>query len=225
MPKGICTLHFALCTLLSAFSVTLSILVLLLLGLLLAYAINGLADGWPGWVQPNLRRSDSAAGGIVLRLRPLLVALVMGPGLPLLWLAEGWTPRFGLRSLYLAVACLIVVVDVERLRIPNSIVYPMLLIALTAAAVDLGPRGADGDTSSLAAALVGGSVALMVFGLLFLAGAYLAARLRTGTGPGLGMGDVKLAALVGLVTGYPRVVEALLVALATAGLALSLIHI
>ena len=37
------------------------------------------------------------------------------------------------------------------------------------------------------------------------------------------MGDVKLAALVGLVTGYPRVIEALLVALATAGLAAALV--
>jgi len=200
----------------------LSILLLLLLGLLLAYAINGLADGWPGWARPNLRRLSRTAGVMALRERPLLVALVMTPGLPLLWLAEGWTLRFGLESLYLAAACLIIVVDVERLRIPNAIVYPMLCTAVTAAALGLGPRDAAGRASSLAAALAGGGLALMLFILLFLVGARLAARLKTGTGPGLGMGDVKLAALVGLVTGYPRVIGALLAALITAGAAAAL---
>jgi prepilin signal peptidase PulO-like enzyme (type II secretory pathway) len=201
----------------------LSILLLLLLGLLLAYAIHRLADGWPGGARPNWRRPGGTTGDTVLQWRPLLVALVMAPGLPLLWLAQGWTPRFGLNSLYLAAACLIVVIDVERLRIPNAIVYPMMLIAMTAAVMGLGPRGADSETSSLAAALTGGGVALVLFMLLFLVGARLAARLKTGTGPGLGMGDVKLAALVGLVTGYPRVVEALFAALIAAGAAAALL--
>jgi leader peptidase (prepilin peptidase)/N-methyltransferase len=200
----------------------LTIVVLFLLGLLLAYAINGLADGWPGWVRPNVRRPGSAVGNTGLRCRPWLVALVTALGLPLLWLAEGWTPRFGLHSVYLAAAILIVVVDVGRLRIPNAIVYPMLLTAMMAAAVGLGPRGADGRMSSLAAALTGAGVALIIFGLLFLVGAGLAARLNSGTGPGLGMGDVKLAALVGLVTGYPRVIEALLATLVAAGAAAAL---
>jgi len=196
--------------------------ILLLLGLLLAYAINGLADGWPGWVRPGWQRPGSAAGETGLRWRLLLVAAVTALGLPLLWLAEGWTPRFGLHSVYLTAAILIVVIDVERLRIPNAIVYPMLLIAMTAAAMGLGPRGVGDPLSGLASALTGAGVALIIFGLLFLVGAGLAARLNPGAGPGLGMGDVKLAALVGLVTGYSRVVEALFASLVTAGLAAAL---
>ena len=201
----------------------LTMIVLLPLGLLLAYAINGLADGWPGWMRPTCwQRPGNAAGDAVLRWRPLLVAVVTALGLPLLWLAEGWTPRFGLHSIYLAAAILIVVVDVERLRIPNAIVYPMLLIATTAAAMGLGPRSVGDRVGSLAPALIGAGVALTIFGVLFLAAAGLAARLNVGAGPGLGMGDVKLAALVGLVTGHPRVIEALFAALVAAGLTAAL---
>lgn len=193
------------------------------LSLLLAYAINGLADGWPHWVRPAWRPPAGPSRRIALLLRPWLTALVMAVGLPLLWLDAAWTPRFGLESLYLAAASLIVVLDVERLRIPNLIIYPLLLVAVMAAAVGLGPRGANGGASSLTAALLGGAVSLIIFGLLFAGGAWLAARLRSDTGPGLGMGDVKLAVWVGLVTGYPRVIEALFAALIAAGLVAALV--
>lgn len=220
----------------------LDLILLFVMGLLLALAINGLADGWPRFLRPDqarpcphcaqpvaapplaalhwLRqrgRCPTCAGR--LALRPPLVELVMAIGLPLLWLAEGWTPRLGLDSLYLAVGSLIVAIDVEHLRIPNAIVYPMILVATAASALGLGPRGATGQVGGLPNALVGGGVALAAFAVFFIAGALFAALLKAGTGPGLGMGDVKLATLVGLVTGYPGVVQALFVTLIAGALA------
>lgn len=210
-------------------------------GLLLASVVNGLADGWPArrwWGQtrpcpacghpaPALpltvlhwlrRRGRCAACGGRLALRPPLVELALAIGLPLLWLAGGWTPRLGLDALYLAVGCLIVAIDVEHLRIPNAIVYPMILIVIAASALGLGPTGAD-QAHGLANALVGGAAALLVFAVFFLAGALFAALLKAGTGPGLGLGDVKLATLVGLITGYPGVIQALIATLVSGALA------
>ena len=117
----------------------LDLMLLFVMGLLLALAINGLADGWPRFLRPDqarpcphcaqpvaapplaalhwLRqrgRCPTCAGR--LALRPPLVELVMAIGLPLLWLAEGWTPRLGLDSLYLAVGSLIVALEVKEER-------------------------------------------------------------------------------------------------------------
>jgi Flp pilus assembly protein protease CpaA len=76
--------------------------------------------------------------------------------------------------------------------VPNAVVYPAAALAV---AVHL----AESDLPILAVAL-GGGLALAVFAL--------AAWLRPG---GLGGGDVKLAAVIGLVFGFPGVLWALLV--------------
>lgn len=226
-------------------TINLDLVLLVVAGLLLAIAVNGLADGWPTlWRSGRTRpcsscgqpvavfpwaglhwlrqRGRCAACGGRLPLRPSLIELAMAMGLPLLWLADGWTARLGLDALYLAVGCLIVAIDVEHLRIPNAIVYPMILIVIAAGALGLGPRGAD-QAHGLVNALVGGAVALLVFAVFFLAGALFAALLKAGTGPGLGMGDVKLAMLVGLITGYPGVVQALVATLVSGALAALLV--
>jgi leader peptidase (prepilin peptidase) / N-methyltransferase len=96
------------------------------------------------------------------------------------------TYKAALLALFFAVMLAIAVIDVERRIVPNRIVYPSLV--LFGLLVALGALG--GDHLNLAAA-----------GLGFLAyggGLLLVALVAPG---GMGMGDVKLAALIGLVLG------------------------
>ena len=88
--------------------------------------------------------------------------------------------------LFGAVMIAVATIDLERRIIPNAITYPTL--PAFAAAIVLG--WAIGQPLDPVRALVGG----LVYGGLFLLIAFIAPR-------GLGMGDVKLTALIGLVMG------------------------
>lgn len=119
---------------------------------------------------------------------------------PWIWLAAGAVSAAaglvtagepGLLPAYLLVAAVTIVLfvtDIDRKLIPNRVLYPV-----TAATVVLLVVGAlvEGRTDRLIPALVGG---LGYFGALFVV--YLVAR------GGFGFGDVKLAALLGMVTAF-----------------------
>ena len=88
--------------------------------------------------------------------------------------------------------------DLRRRIIPNRIVYPALVLALAAS-------GAWPDRG-VVEAVTGGFGALTV-----------AITIRGLSGGGLGGGDVKMAALMGAVVGYPEVLSAGLVTVITGG--------
>ena len=86
------------------------------------------------------------------------------------------------------IACRLVVIDIRTHRLPNRIVLPTL-----AALVVLG--GADAIVTGESTAMVRAAG-----GMLILGGFYAALRLLSREG--MGGGDVKLAALIGLVLGW-----------------------
>lgn len=86
------------------------------------------------------------------------------------------------------VGCRLVVIDIQSHRLPDGIVLPTLAILLVLAAVDALVSGED--TRLTGAAL----------GMLILGGFY--AMLRLLSREGMGGGDVKLAAVIGLVLGW-----------------------
>lgn len=88
--------------------------------------------------------------------------------------------------------------DLDRRVIPNRIVYPALLAALT-----LSPAWAD---RGLVESLAGGTGAFVM--------AMCVSALSRG---GLGDGDVKMMALVGAVLGYPLVMSAALITVLAGG--------
>lgn len=99
---------------------------------------------------------------------------------------RGWeTPAY----LYLALTAVVLsIVDLAEKRLPNALVYPSMVVMpvlLTLAAA------ATGNWQSLLGAFVGGA-ALFVF-------YFLLALISPG---GIGMGDVKLALVIGLALGY-----------------------
>lgn len=102
-----------------------------------------------------------------------------------------------------AVFILLAVVDAEQRRLPNTVVIPALALAFVAA------FQSDQLVQSIGGALIG----LMLFGSFYLLG-------RIIFGPrALGIGDVKLAMLVGAVLGAAYAPAALLLAVFLAGAA------
>lgn len=133
------------------------------------------------------------------RRAPLLEAALMVAFIVTAWLAPDggalWVAWFDVA--FLAV---VLVIDLEHRRVLNLMLIPaaMLLIAFS-----LLPGVLDPVT-----VLLGGAVGLALFGVL--------KWLSRGA---LGMGDVKLAGVIGLMVGYPSVVYALTGGALLAGLA------
>ena len=82
----------------------------------------------------------------------------------------------------------LLVIDARTHRLPNRIVLPTLAAVLALAGIDAMVTGRSGS-------LIGG-----VIGMLVLGGLY--AVLRATSRGGIGGGDVKLAAVIGLVLGW-----------------------
>jgi len=147
----------------------------------------------------------------------------LGTAVAFTLVALGWLPAvLGARSvadsvsavielvafLYLAaVSIALALIDLETRRLPNRILVPAIVVMavlLTASSLLVG------DPAALARAGIGG-VALF---LLYLG-------LALGTRGGMGLGDVKLAALVGIVTGWigwPALIVAAFAAFVLGGL-------
>lgn len=102
-------------------------------------------------------------------------------------------------SAYAAVLVVISVVDYWRRLIPNVVTYPSMLLAVGLSLTV--PAGSH----TLGSTLFGGAFG----GGLFLA-LYFLAVLLYHRDDALGMGDVKLALLIGLMFGWPRIVATIL---------------
>ena len=137
--------------------------------------------------------------GAVIPWRVLIVEVLTAAALGYIGYRFGLSREAIVVSLYVMVLVLVAFLDLEQGIIPNGVVLPAMLAAvgLSALLPDVGP----------VRALIGGAVA---FGTMLAV--YLAAR------GGMGGGDVKLAAFVGLATGFPLVVQALMIAAMSGGL-------
>ncbi len=153
-------------------------------------------------------RDAPATGARLFALRTFAVpagalsgALAFRPGQP-----------GGLASALTASFCFLLVgvssADFDRRRIPNALVYPGILAAIAAA-----PFWPDRTIGSVAA---GGAAGLLAAVLLLLLGALagMAARSRE---TAFGIGDAKLIILVGLLTGWPAFLSALVLGVLAAG--------
>jgi len=137
--------------------------------------------------------------GHPLRWRALLVELAMA----LLW-AFGWSrfgpsPRMWLLALHGVLFALIFIIDLEHRLVLNRVILAGTVLSLVASLLWRSPPPGS--------ALLGGATGMVLFLLVALA--------KPG---GMGMGDVKLAALIGLVMGFPGVLTALAAGVVTGGL-------
>jgi prepilin signal peptidase PulO-like enzyme (type II secretory pathway) len=120
-----------------------------------------------------------------------------------LWRVYGWSLLWAVQMVYCGLLLLIGLVDLQYSRIPNVLVGTGMVVALT---FNLWHRN-PGIGSALAGAALGGGI----FALLAVA--------RRNA---MGMGDVKLAVLIGTMTGFPGVLQALTLGILAGGLAAAL---
>ena len=158
------------------------------------------------------RRGRCPACDAPLPLRPPAVELALLIFLPILWLRHGATLTFAFFALYTAILVLITAVNLEHRRILNVVTYPAMGLALLGSLLQ--------GRSVLVSSLVGGIIGFIFFIMIFVLGVVLLRATRRGSaGPALGMGDVKLAAFVGLIAGWPGVIPALVIGIALGGVA------
>jgi leader peptidase (prepilin peptidase)/N-methyltransferase len=109
----------------------------------------------------------------------------------------------------------IIFIDMERKLIFNLVTYPSMIIALIILGIEtllpeaaiLGERNFIPDTPILSG-LIGGCTGFIFFFIVFIINPR-----------GMGIGDIKLALLIGLVTGYPLVIPGLLIGIIIGGIA------
>jgi len=146
--------------------------------------------------------------GAPIGMRHPLVEIGLAVAYGYLWIVLGPSVKLVLYVIYSTIFALILITDVERRLILNVVMYPSILVAIIASFFT--------PEMTWWSALAGG-----VIGFVFFLGAALMGNTFFGSGA-LGGGDVKLAAFVGLITGFPLVIEALVLTILI-GAAVSLI--
>jgi len=121
------------------------------------------------------------------------VELATGLIFALLYWHYGLSAELGVMAFYACLFTIIFIIDLEHGLILNKVVYPGMVIALL---LSLLPRPGltQWIVTGVANAALGGAVGFGIFLLIAIA-----------SRGGMGWGDVKLAALIGLATGFPLV--------------------
>jgi len=151
-------------------------------------------------------RAGCASCGAPIGLRRPLVEVGLAVAYGYLWIILGPSVKLVFYLVYTAVFAIILITDIERRLIPNAITFPAIVMALIGGFVVPG--------TTWWSALIGGGVAFAFFLITYLIGTSVFGPLA------LGQGDVTLALLVGLITGFPLVIEALVITI-LAGAAIS----
>ena len=116
------------------------------------------------------------------------------------------SPELGLMAFYACLFIVIFVIDLEHSLILNKVVYPTMVVALLLSLYPW-PWFSESIGMRVAYAALGGAIGFVVFLLIALV-----------SRGGMGWGDVKLAALIGLATGFPLVFVAIIMAAILGGI-------
>jgi len=136
--------------------------------------------------------------GARIPLRVPLVELATGATFAFLFWYFGLTWQFWLYIVYASVLLVLAVIDLQRGLLLNVIVYPAAALALVV--------GFFVPEFSIYKGVLGGAVGFAALALVVL--------ISRG---GMGWGDVKMAGLIGLMTGFPAVFPALLLGIVAGG--------
>jgi leader peptidase (prepilin peptidase)/N-methyltransferase len=161
-----------------------------------------------------LRGRCRYCGVRISRRIPLVEALTGALFLLAFW-RFGLTPPFVITVFWCSVFLVIIFIDAEHQLILNRMTYPAAIAALLLmgaaslfpgagllANLELTPQPA------ILSGVIGGAIGLVFFLIVFIINPR-----------GMGMGDVKLAGLIGLVTGFPLGLVALFIGIFIGGLA------
>ena len=116
----------------------------------------------------------------------------------LLYWHYGLSAEFGVMLFYACLFIIIFVIDLEHGLILNKVVYPGMVVALLLALYPW-PWLSESMGLRVANAALGGAIGFGIFLLIAIV-----------SRGGMGWGDVKLAALIGLATGFPLIILAII---------------
>jgi len=135
--------------------------------------------------------------------RTLWVELATGAAFALLYLYYGFSGDLAVTAIYFSLFLALLVIDLEHHLLPNKLVYPgaalAVVLSIFLSRLEVVP--------SIASAAAASGISLGIFLLIAL--------LSRG---GMGWGDVKMAAFLGLVVGFPLIFVAILLAVVAGGL-------
>jgi len=134
------------------------------------------------------------------------VELATGVVFALLAWHYGLSPALGIMAFYACLFIVIFVIDLEHGLILNKVVYPSLVVALLLALLPR-PWLTQWIVTGIANAAIGGAIGFALFLLIAIV-----------SRGGMGWGDVKLAALIGLAAGFPLVFLAIIMAAILGGI-------
>ena len=139
--------------------------------------------------------------------RPLWVEIGSGCLFAFAYWHFGLGAEFAVAAFYGSVFLVLGVIDLEHGLILNKITYPVAIVALITSILLPQVKMVSYPWPDITNGVIGG-----IIGFVFLLIPALIYR------EGMGWGDVKMAGLIGLVTGYPLVLVALLMAVILGGL-------
>jgi leader peptidase (prepilin peptidase)/N-methyltransferase len=146
--------------------------------------------------------------------RVLLVELLSGVLFFLAFWRFGLSSEFAITALYGCLFLIIIFIDWEHKLILNKVTYPAAVVVLVILAIDsflqksaLLSNLVFLPEPSILSGIIGGVIGFAFFLIVFLINPR-----------GMGMGDIKLAGLIGLATGFPLVIVALLIGIVIGGL-------
>jgi leader peptidase (prepilin peptidase)/N-methyltransferase len=151
--------------------------------------------------------------GTTIPIRLLWVELGTAALFAFLYWHYGLSGELALITFYCCMFIALLLIDMEHSILPNKIVYPGMIIALVIAGLgsifgfEPGYIANSGFRLWIVDAAIGGGIGFVLL--------LLPAILYQG---GMGFGDVKLGALIGLVTGFPLVFLAMFLAIVSGGL-------
>ncbi len=145
--------------------------------------------------------------------RVLLVEVATGVIFSLAFWRFGLSSEFALTAFWSCVFLIVIFIDWEKQLILNRVTYPAAMIALAVLAIDsvFPEAGILGNLDlvpqpSILSGVIGGAIGFAFFMIVFLV-----------SRGGIGIGDIKLAGLIGLVTGVPLFIVALLLGIFLGG--------
>lgn len=139
--------------------------------------------------------------------RLLWVEVATGGMFAFLYWRCGLTPELGVMAFYACIFIIIFMVDLEHGLILNQVVYVGMVIALLIALFLPQPWITQLKLHGVANFALGGAIGFAILLLIAII-----------SGGGMGWGDVKLAGLIGLATGFPLVFVALVMGAILGGL-------
>ena len=136
----------------------------------------------------------------------LWVELAAGVIFALLYWHYRLNPELGVMAFYACLFIIVFVIDLEHSLILNKIVYPSMVVALLLSLIPQSWLKQETWLTTtiepgIASAALGGAIGFAVFLVIALV-----------SRGGMGWGDVKLAALIGLATGFPLAFVAIIMA-------------